>query len=268
MNIRKAKKIFVEYFPILPVAVQQAVNFTLENWDALKTVPNYFGNFSFTVDEAKAFLQSLPALPTDARKEDKSFIAELNAAVNVIRTDLSIWLAVDDLPHEEWHDVICYEGDYQVSNYGRIKSFKNNRVLIMKMIYTKDGYLEACLRKNGVRKRKGIHTLVARAFLPNPENKPVVHHRDRNRANNRVENLEWVTHSENIMHAVKDGSYSKNGVYVNPYSKLTAEQVRYIREHYIKGDSEFGQVALAKKLNVKVEVIFDVVHYNTYRNVV
>lgn len=100
------------------------------------------------------------------------------------------------------------------------------------------------------------------------ENKPVVHHRDSNRANNRVENLEWVTYRENSAYAVQNGSYDKPIGCDNQHLKLMEDDVRYIRAHYIPRHREFGANALARKFNVSQSTILNVVHYITYKDVV
>ena len=94
---------------------------------------------------------------------------------------------------EIWKDIKGYEGLYQVSNLGNVKSLKTN-----KNLYSSNakGYRRVGLFK-GKRKGYSIHRLVAQAFIPNPENKPCVNHKDCNRANNNVNNLEWCTHKEN-----------------------------------------------------------------------
>ena len=100
---------------------------------------------------------------------------------------------------EIWKDVKGFEGLYQVSNYGRVYSKITNK--IMKPKIEKDGYYRLGLRKNGVRKFFRIHRLVALAFIPQEEYKPVVNHKDGNKLNNNVENLEWCTVSYNVKHA-------------------------------------------------------------------
>ena len=109
---------------------------------------------------------------------------------------------------EVWKDIVGYEGLYQVSNLGRVKSLnykhtKKEGVLAFKR--HKSGYLTVMLCKNGENKNRSIQTLVAGEFIENPENKPCVNHIDGNKENNAVENLEWVTYSENTRHAIRTG---------------------------------------------------------------
>ncbi len=265
MNINEARNIFVEYYPNLPLCVKKAVKFTLENWDAMKAIPALPAPFEFTVVESLAFLNSLPKLPTDARVEDETFISKLNCAVAAMRTDLNVWCRLENLPYEEWRDVVGYEGDYQISNYGRIKSFKNHKVIIMRFTYTKDGYLEASFSKNGVKKRIGVHVVVAKAFIPNPDDKPQVNHEDTNSLNNCLWNLNWATNQENQQHAIKMG-VKKVGCGF-PGSKLTEEQVRFIRSHYIPRHPEFGQAALSRKLGICKSCIADIINHKSYKDV-
>lgn len=105
---------------------------------------------------------------------------------------------------EIWKDIKGYEGLYQVSNIGRIKSFKRNES-IMQPNDNGKGYLQVGLTKNGKRSYFKIHRLVAEVFIPNPDNKPEVNHIDGNKKNNTVENLEWCTTKENCQHRQKTG---------------------------------------------------------------
>lgn len=104
---------------------------------------------------------------------------------------------------EIWVDIKDYEGLYQVSNWGRVKSLERYDALgrlveekILKEIINSSGHLYVNLCKNGVEKQYYIHRLVAMHFIPNPYNKPEVHHRDHNPENNNVENLVWLTYEE------------------------------------------------------------------------
>lgn len=118
------------------------------------------------------------------------------------------------MEEEIWRDIKGYEGLYQVSNLGRVRSlqFVNNRykvrtprLKVLKPSYDKYGYLMLGLCKDGKHKNVHPHRLVAEAFIPNPENKPQVNHIDGNKINNCVNNLEWCTHGENQKHAHRIG---------------------------------------------------------------
>lgn len=111
---------------------------------------------------------------------------------------------------EKWMDIKGYEGRYQISNLGRVKSLpidekfcKRNEEVILKPFVCGSGYYEVILRQNGKRKPKLIHRLVAETFIPNPHGKKEVNHKDGNKYNNEMSNLEWVTSSENQLHSIK-----------------------------------------------------------------
>jgi hypothetical protein len=97
---------------------------------------------------------------------------------------------------EEWRPVKGYEGLYFVSNTGRIRSnYKGGRTLKIQTQHT--GYKTVELFNNRIGKTVCVHRIVAEAFIPNPDNKPQVNHKDETRFNNHVSNLEWVTAKEN-----------------------------------------------------------------------
>jgi hypothetical protein len=106
---------------------------------------------------------------------------------------------------EIWKEIEGYEGLYQVSNEGRIRSKRR-----IKIQGDYNGYKKVRLSKKSRQLTKQVHRLVAKAFIPNPNNKPMVNHKDLNRSNNNVNNLEWVTHQENVNHAVENGHIGGN----------------------------------------------------------
>lgn len=95
---------------------------------------------------------------------------------------------------EVWKPIKDFE-DYLISSFGRVKSIKRN--IILKQFEYRGGYLEVHLRKPGIKSHKKVHRLVAEAFIPNPNNLPQVNHKDENKKNNNLNNLEWCNSSYN-----------------------------------------------------------------------
>jgi len=120
----------------------------------------------------------------------------------------------DYLHLEEWRQIIGID-NYEASNLGRVRS-KSKSVahnyggvalragMVMSQYIDSKGYYSVGLTINGVTKIKKVHRLVALAFLKNPQNKPTVNHKDTNKLNNLVSNLEWATQKEQVLHAVKN----------------------------------------------------------------
>ena len=109
---------------------------------------------------------------------------------------------------EIWKPIKGYEGLYEVSNFGQVNSLVKVRStpnggvrvypsMIRKTNIVKSGYLNVQLWKNGIVKNKMVHLLVADAFLPNPNNLPIVNHKDEDKSNPHIDNLEWCTRSYN-----------------------------------------------------------------------
>lgn len=129
---------------------------------------------------------------------------------------------------EIWKDIKGYEGKYQVSNLGRVKSLKRykrygNTIKLYEDIILKQGkvynYSIVNLCKNKTIKNFRVHRLVAQAFIPNPQNKQQVNHIDGNRQNNNVKNLEWCTSKENITHSYKKLNRQPNKPWLNKFGK-------------------------------------------------
>lgn len=148
---------------------------------------------------------------------------------------------------EEWKE---YLPGYWVSNMGRVWSEKTKRFL--KLGTNKEGY-KFCVVTLGKRKLCKVikpHIAVAKLFIQNKNNYPMVNHIDGVKTNNIVTNLEWCTAKQNAEHANKFGLIKRNRGEENHSSKLKKEDVIYIKEKYIPRDKIFGERALAKKFCV------------------
>jgi len=128
---------------------------------------------------------------------------------------------------ENWKDVKDYEGLYQVSDLGNVKSTRNNKILTPAK--AKNGYLRLCFSVKNKHKNISLHRLVAETFIENLNNKPQVNHINGIKTDNRVENLEWNTCKENINHAISMGIINVKGEN-NSYSKITKKQSEEIRK--------------------------------------
>lgn len=169
---------------------------------------------------------------------------------------------------EEWRDVVGYEQHFQVSNFGRIYSKRTNKILSQGT--SKTGYAVLSTRiggRNGICKCFKVHVLVARAFIPNPQNKPIVNHKDGNKLNNNDNNLEWATYSENTKHAYENGLIITLKGEELHNSKLTEDDVKYIRSVYIKSDRTYGARALAKKFSVDKNTISSCINGESWKHV-
>lgn len=160
---------------------------------------------------------------------------------------------------EIWLPIKDYEGLYEVSNYGSIKSLpgtvvsKDGRVRKIKggllKTHKRGRYMSKSLNKEAVSKAYTIHRLVATAFIPNPENKPHINHKDNNRYNNYVGNLEWVTQKENLKHAAEQGRMVKP-----PVNYIAFEKLKQAKELLDQG---INRTEIAKRLNMSRHTMYD-----------
>lgn len=158
------------------------------------------------------------------------------------------WYELADLPNEQWKDIQDYEGLYQVSNYGRVKSLRRN--IILKEMKSKESSYRyfLSLAKNGVIKQVKCHRLVAKAFVPNPNQLPEVNHKNpvtSDMCDNRSSNLEWVTHQENMLWRVKCGNQPKNTFIKNGQSVCNKKVVQLTK------DDKFIQVFPSLRIAMK-----------------
>lgn len=174
---------------------------------------------------------------------------------------------------EEWENIDGYNGNYEVSNKGRIRSWKNNKwgksdkYKIMSAVISKNKYPQVVLCNNGSTKRHYIHRLVAKAFIPNPENKPNINHKDLDPTNNHIDNLEWCTQSENMKHAYDNGTHKVPNLKGEDHarSKFTENDVIEIRNTY-SNNSDITQRELAKKYNVSQTAIWSILNNKTWKD--
>ncbi len=181
---------------------------------------------------------------------------------------------------EIWKPVVGLETFYEVSNLARIRSIGGLKIRRNGRRYCRDGQLMAQskavhgymiirLRKMGESISGYVHRFVAQAFIPNPLGLPQVNHKDGTRDNNRPENLEWVTNSQNIKHGYTfarrkrisfPGELSAN-------AKLTNESVGQIRSEYRFGDMTYGSCGLARRFGVDPALILRVVKRQVWRHI-
>jgi predicted XRE-type DNA-binding protein len=163
---------------------------------------------------------------------------------------------------EVWKTIKGFE-DYEVSNYGNVRNIKKNKILKSKK--DRSGYLSLSLYLNGVKKFKYIHRLIALNFIEEIEGKPFVNHKDGNKLNNLISNLEWCTHKENCQHSIKNklqipfiGEQCGN-------SKLKEKDVLKIRNLYNK--ENISQQKIAKIYNITQANVYSIVNLKTWKHI-
>lgn len=167
-----------------------------------------------------------------------------------------------------WKDIIGYEGIYQVSNTGEVRSldrkivYSNGKIYftkgrLLKQKLNRGGYFCVHLRGNK-ESHPVVHRLVAISFIGNPKNKPTVNHKDGIKTNNNVNNLEWNTHSEQIKHAISTGLYVQPNISLftkkgeeHPNSKILDKDVLTIKsmrmnKHTLREISEKFNISISQ----------------------
>ena len=141
---------------------------------------------------------------------------------------------------ELWLDIKGYEGFYKVSNTGKVYSYRRNKCLSQKS--DKDGYKEVCLCVDEVRKYRRVHRLVAEAFIPNEESLPIINHKDGDKTNNHVSNLEWTTNYGNVIHGFNTNIEGKT------LSSLSKEEMLLVVDMYRAGHKHYE---ISERFNLK-----------------
>jgi len=142
---------------------------------------------------------------------------------------------------EIWKDCVDWEGRYIVSNTGKVKSLLDSHLNVLlepreKLLHLgKHGYVHTSFYKNKRMKLMKIHRLVAQAFIPNPNNYATVNHKDCDKTNNHVSNLEWCTTAENNKHAHENGRFTYKFGEESSYVKWTNQEVIDIKTDINKG---------------------------------
>jgi len=163
---------------------------------------------------------------------------------------------------EEWKVLDSFP-NYKISNTGKIISLKFNKEIGKKSNYN-NGYITVTLRGTNENKSLYKHRLVAQLFIPNPNNKPDINHIDGNKWNCSIDNLQWVTKSENTQHAVSNGLLKVRGS-DNRQSILTEEDVVYIKKNYKPRIVTMKE--LADKFNVKTVTIDKIINGYNWKHI-
>lgn len=163
---------------------------------------------------------------------------------------------------EEWKEIDGWAGKYLISNFGRMKSLGGKYSTKCPDGYITEGSIDVLgyrcitMRSPGRREQKRVHSLVASAFLEKPSPLHCVNHKDGNKLNNHVDNLEWITKKENCLHAVRIGLHNLKGEH-HPMAKLTEKDVLRMRKLRLDGQS---YERLGKRFGVSRRQAADVVN--------
>lgn len=167
---------------------------------------------------------------------------------------------------EIWKDIKGYEGLYQVSNMGKVKSLnylRTGKENVLKPGKQNSGYLTVCLSKNNKPKIFRVHRLVATAFIPNPENKPCIDHINTIKDDNRAENLKWATQKENVNNVLtRSKRYGANNYKAREVLQFTKEGV-FVRKWFCIREAArelgFNQSSISKCCLGKMKTCYEFV---------
>lgn len=172
---------------------------------------------------------------------------------------------------EIWKDIIGYEGYYQVSNLGNVRSVdriiyisnipRKRKSIALKPKISGVGYYQVCLQKESIRFYPLVHRLVAQSFLGLNESKKYVNHINGVKTDNRLQNLEWVTQSENQVHAYRIGLQNKQYGEQRYCSKLNNKKVIEIKKRLQCGES---YISIAPDFKVSPSTVFDIFKNKTW----
>lgn len=156
--------------------------------------------------------------------------------------------------NEIWKDIPNYEGMYQASNLGQIRSLRRNGTLgrILKGEIDDSGYIKVALSKNNKIKKYKIHRLVAQTFIPNLNDLPQINHKDGNKKNNCINNLEWCTASYNTRHSYINNLNKTKGKKIIVINKLNNKEIYYrsMRDASLKMGYNKGYLFKKIKTNI------------------
>ena len=181
------------------------------------------------------------------QEDNQLLLVDLCASINSER-----WLSLDDYPDELWKPIEGFDDRYMVSNLGRVKTKEFTYTLygklqvrpahILRTIIRKDGYCKVSLGGYGKQKTLNLHRLVAISFVPNPNNYPIINHKDENPTNNCSDNLEWCTYKYNNNY----GSFKeKHSIAFKNYPKFSKPIVQMTLEG--EDIQEFPSIAEAAR---------------------
>jgi len=170
---------------------------------------------------------------------------------------------------EIWKPIKGYELTYEVSNLGNVRSkdwmqkhsvsgglfLKKGKPISIRFGSTWNGYSSVSLKKNNKQVSLFLHRVIGEAFIPNPDNKPFINHKNGIKTDNRVSNLEWCTRSENAKHSFKIGLQCNKGQN-HPRHKVTDKDVLKMRERYANGESSWK---IFKSMNMSYTNVKDII---------